>query len=51
MTTNSKGTTGDGIALVEKLGGQIIDMDKVQSTQLLTKKILIGEAVRGEGAI
>ena len=30
VTTNSKGTTGDGIALVEKLGGQIIDMDKVQ---------------------
>lgn len=53
VTTNSKGTTGDGIALVEKLGGQIIDMDKVQihPTVQQEKGILIGEAVRGEGAI
>lgn len=53
VTTNSKGTTGDGIALVEKLGGQIIDMDKVQihPTVNQEKGILIGEAVRGEGAI
>jgi fumarate reductase flavoprotein subunit len=53
VTTNQPGTTGDGIIMIEKLGGTKIDMDQVQvhPTVQQDKSYLIGEAVRGEGAI
>src|SRR5699024_9141397 len=30
ITTNQEGSTGDGITMIEKLGGQTVDMDKIQ---------------------
>ena len=53
VTTNSDGSTGDGIKMIEKLGGQTVDMDQIQihPTVQQDNGILIGEAVRGEGAI
>jgi fumarate reductase flavoprotein subunit len=53
VTTNQPGTTGDGIKMVEKLGGTAVDMDQIQvhPTVQQEKSYLIGEAVRGEGAI
>jgi fumarate reductase flavoprotein subunit len=53
VTTNSEGSTGDGIKMIEKLGGQTVDMDQIQihPTVQQDKGILIGEAVRGEGGI
>lgn len=53
VTTNQEGSTGDGIKMIEKLGGQAVDMDKIQihPTVQQDKGVLIGEVVRGEGAI
>ncbi len=53
VTTNQPGTTGDGILMIEKLGGTTVDMDQIQvhPTVQQEKSYLIGEAVRGEGAI
>ena len=53
VTTNQEGTTGDGIKMIEKLGGTTVDMDQIQvhPTVQQEKSYLIGEAVRGEGAI
>lgn len=53
VTTNQEGSTGDGITMIEKLGGQTVDMDQIQihPTVQQDKGILIGEAVRGEGSI
>lgn len=53
VTTNQKGSTGDGITMIENLGGQTIDMEQIQihPTVQQDKGILIGEVVRGEGAI
>ncbi|MBR2567845.1 MAG: flavocytochrome c, partial [Paenibacillus sp.] len=53
VTTNQEGSTGDGISMVEKLGGVTVDMDQIQvhPTVQQEKSYLIGEAVRGEGAI
>jgi len=53
ITTNQKGSTGDGIKMIEKLGGQAIDMEQIQihPTVQQDEGILIGEVVRGEGAI
>lgn len=53
VTTNQEGTTGDGINMVEKLGGATVDMKEIQihPTVQQEKSYLIGEAVRGEGAI
>lgn len=53
VTTNQEGTTGDGIKMIEKLGGTKVDMDQIQvhPTVQQEKSYLIGEAVRGEGAI
>ncbi|MGX7025030.1 flavocytochrome c [Vagococcus hydrophili] len=53
VTTNQAGSTGDGIKMIEKLGGQTVDMDQIQihPTVQQDKGILIGEAVRGEGGI
>ncbi|MBE9914406.1 flavocytochrome c [Paenibacillus donghaensis] len=53
VTTNQAGSTGDGIKMIEKLGGVTVDMDQIQvhPTVQQEKSYLIGEAVRGEGAI
>ncbi|GJM69570.1 hypothetical protein HMSSN036_17860 [Paenibacillus macerans] len=53
VTTNQTGSTGDGIQMIEKLGGTTVDMDQIQvhPTVQQEKSYLIGEAVRGEGAI
>lgn len=53
VTTNQEGSTGDGIKMIEKLGGVTVDMDQIQvhPTVQQDKSYLIGEAVRGEGAI
>ena len=53
VTTNSEGTTGDGIKMIEALGGQTVDMDQIQihPTVQQDNGVLIGEVVRGEGAI
>ncbi|NMM53396.1 flavocytochrome c [Paenibacillus aquistagni] len=53
VTTNQEGSTGDGISMIEKLGGVTVDMNQIQvhPTVQQEKSYLIGEAVRGEGAI
>lgn len=53
VTTNQEGSTGDGIKMIEALGGTTVDMDQIQvhPTVQQDKSYLIGEAVRGEGAI
>lgn len=53
VTTNQVGSTGDGINMAEKSGGTTVDMDQIQvhPTVQQEKSYLIGEAVRGEGAI
>ncbi|MBP2115348.1 flavocytochrome c [Paenibacillus silagei] len=53
VTTNQIGSTGDGIAMIEKVGGTTVDLDQIQvhPTVQQEKSYLIGEAVRGEGAI
>lgn len=54
-TTNQPGATGDGITLATEAGAKLVDMDQVQvhpTVQQDTDHVyLIGEAVRGEGAI
>lgn len=55
QTTNQPGATGDGIKLAQSLGAKLVDMDQVQVhptvQQDTSHAYLIGEAVRGEGAI
>ncbi|MEI5995243.1 flavocytochrome c [Candidatus Enterococcus mansonii] len=53
VTTNQEGTTGDGIKMIEKLGGATVDMKEIQihPTVQQDKSFLIGEVVRGEGGI
>lgn len=53
VTTNQAGSTGDGIKMIEAVGGTTVDMDQIQvhPTVQQEKSYLIGEAVRGEGAI
>jgi len=52
-STNQPGATGDGLDLAAALGAKLIDMDQIQihPTQAAGSKILITEAVRGNGAI
>lgn len=53
VTTNQKGSTGDGLKLVTDAGGYLVDMDKIQIHPTVHQKpaYLIGEATRGEGGI
>lgn len=55
QTTNQPGATGDGIKLAQALGAKLVDMDQVQVHPTVQQDTphayLIGEAVRGEGAI
>ncbi|MBQ3437319.1 MAG: flavocytochrome c [Fusobacterium sp.] len=52
-TTNSPAILGEGIAMVEKVGGDLIDMKEIQThpTVVHKKPYMITESVRGEGAI
>lgn len=54
-TTNQPGATGDGLRLAQQLGAQLVDMAEVQVHPTVyqdsAKTFLIGETVRGEGAI
>jgi len=53
VSTNSEGSTGDGIEMIEELGGQTVDMDQIQvhPTVIQEDGTLVSETVRGEGAI
>lgn len=54
-TTNQPGATGDGLQLAQAVGADLVDMDQVQVHPTVQQDtdhaFLIGEAVRGEGAI
>ncbi len=56
-TTNSRISTGDGIAVAKRAGAQLMDMEMVQFhpsafyQQGTERHFLISEAVRGEGGI
>lgn len=54
-TTNQPGAVGDGIELAAAMGAQLVDMDQIQVHPTVQQDgehpYLIGEAVRGEGAI
>jgi succinate dehydrogenase / fumarate reductase flavoprotein subunit len=51
FSTNSKKSTGDGIAAAKRAGATLIDMEFVQfhPTGLKKSSILVSEAARGEG--
>lgn len=53
VSTTSEGSTGDGIKMIEKLGGTLVDMDQIQvhPTVIQDSGVLISETIRGEGAI
>ncbi|HIY58015.1 MAG TPA: flavocytochrome c, partial [Candidatus Tetragenococcus pullicola] len=53
VSTNSEGSTGDGITMIEALGGQVVDMDKIQVHPTVVQKdgMLVSETIRGEGGI
>ena len=52
-STNNPAIVGDGIVMVEKVGGALVDMKEIQThpTVVHNKTNMITEAVRGEGAI
>ncbi|MEJ6399885.1 flavocytochrome c [Nicoliella lavandulae] len=54
-TTNQPGATGDGLKLATDVGAGLVDMNKIQVHPTVQQDndhaFLIGEAVRGEGAI
>jgi len=51
QTTNSKSSTGDGIAVALRAGAKCVDMEFVQfhPTALKNSAVLISESARGEG--
>lgn len=53
VTTNHKGATGSGIALLQQIGADTVDMDEIQihPTVEQTTSYLVSEAIRGGGAI
>jgi len=53
VTTNHKGATGGGIALLQKIGANTVDMGEIQihPTVEQSTSYLISEAIRGGGAI
>ncbi|MHA8137641.1 flavocytochrome c [Lactobacillaceae bacterium Scapto_B20] len=54
-TTNQAGATGDGLKLATDVGAALVDMEQIQVHPTVQQDhdhaFLIGEAVRGEGAI
>jgi len=53
VTTNHKGATGSGIAMLQKIGADTVDMGEIQihPTVEQTTSYLISESIRGGGAI
>ncbi|MBS1205397.1 MAG: flavocytochrome c [Proteobacteria bacterium] len=53
VTTNHKGATGGGIALLERLGAGTVDMGEIQIHPTVEQKTsyLVSESIRGGGAI
>lgn len=53
VTTNTPGATGDGIAMAEKAGAALVDMEQIQIHPTVHQEtsIMITESVRGGGAI
>lgn len=53
VSTNSAGSTGDGIKMISALGGQLVQMKYIQLHPTVVQKtgMLISEGVRGAGAI
>ncbi|MGE9551977.1 flavocytochrome c [Erwinia amylovora] len=53
VTTNHKGATGGGIALLEQIGAGTVDMGEIQIHPTVEQKTsyLISESIRGGGAI
>ena len=53
VTTNHKGATGGGIALLERIGAGTIDMGEIQIHPTVEQKTsyLVSESIRGGGAI
>ncbi|MGC6770030.1 flavocytochrome c [Enterococcus sp. LJL51] len=53
VSTTSEGSTGDGIRMVEEVGGAVVDMKQIQvhPTVVQDSGMLISETVRGEGGI
>ncbi|QGU87258.1 flavocytochrome c [Erwinia sorbitola] len=53
VTTNHKGATGSGIAMLENIGAGTVDLGEIQihPTVEQTTSYLISEAIRGGGAI
>ncbi|BCG49155.1 Periplasmic fumarate reductase, FccA [Citrifermentans bremense] len=52
-SSNQPGATGEGVALAEKIGAKVIDMEQIQIHPTMggETKVLISETVRGSGAI
>ncbi len=52
-TTNSRGATGDALAMVEKLDVSLTDIEQIQTHPTVVPKIneMITEGIRGDGAI
>ena len=52
-STNNAAIVGDGIIMVEQIGGDLVDMNEIQTHPTVVHKDtkMITEAVRGEGAI
>lgn len=53
VSTNAPGATGDGIAMAQAVGADVVDMDQIQLHPTVEQRtrMLITEAVRGNGAI
>lgn len=53
VTTNHKGATGSGIALLERIGAGTVDMGEIQIHPTVEQKTayLVSESIRGGGAI
>ncbi|CAO96972.1 flavocytochrome c [Erwinia tasmaniensis] len=53
VTTNHKGATGSGIAMLQQIGAATVDMGEIQihPTVEQTTSYLVSEAIRGGGAI
>ncbi|WP_067707775.1 MULTISPECIES: flavocytochrome c [unclassified Erwinia] len=53
VTTNHKGATGSGIAMLQQIGADTVDMGEIQihPTVEQTTSYLVSEAIRGGGAI
>lgn len=53
VSTNQKGSTGDGIKMIQAVGGAVVDLEQIQIHPTVQQEsgYLITEAVRGEGAI